>query len=260
MLDYIATGRSTPTRWRTVVAGVHEGCRQAGCALIGGETAEHAGVTRATSSIWPGSPSASWKQGPSSPRARACRRRRGRVALPPLRSNGLHPGSAVLLERAGLELEDPAWTGADHSVADELLRPSVIYTPAVLALRTCWARHSMPAPHHGRRIVGNLPRALPDDLGAVLERSSWEDRRCWRSSGSAGGEDEMDRVFNRGVAMPLVLDAGSTTRALRALERAGSPPGSSARSSLAPRGPMPMSGPEQLRRAARPPPGALVRR
>ena len=109
-------------------------------------------------------------------------------------------------------------------MADELLRPSVIYTPAVLALRAALGDAFHACAHiTGGGIVGNLPRVLPADLGAVLDRSSWEEPRVFAEIQRLGSvaEDEMDRVFNRGLGMALVLDAGSTDEALRALEGAG---------------------------------------
>jgi phosphoribosylformylglycinamidine cyclo-ligase len=143
---------------------------------------------------------------------------------PGLRSNGYTLARQVLLERAGLELGDPAWAGADHSVADELLRPSVIYTPSVLALRGAVGDALHACAHiTGGGIVGNLPRVLPAGLGAVLDRSTWPEPQVFAEIQRLGSvaEDEMDRVFNRGVGMALVVDAGSTGAALRALEGAG---------------------------------------
>ncbi len=109
-------------------------------------------------------------------------------------------------------------------MADELLRPSVIYAPAVLALRGAVGGALHACAHiTGGGIVGNLPRALPDDLGAALQRSAWEEPPVFGEIQRLGpvAEDEMDRVFNRGVGMALVLDAGATAEALRALEVAG---------------------------------------
>ena len=104
------------------------------------------------------------------------------IPSPGLRSNGYTLARHVLLERAGRSLGDPAWAGATHTVADELLRPSVIYTPAVLAVRAALSESDadgdggadgLHACAHitGGGIVGNLPRALPEGLGAVLERT-----------------------------------------------------------------------------------------
>ena len=225
MLDYIATGKVDPDQVATVVGGVHEGCRQAGCVLIGGETAEHAGVMPRDELDLAGFAVGVVEQGTQlgPERVRAGDAVVG-LASPGLRSNGYTLARHVLLESAGLELGDPAWAGADHSVADELLRPSVIYTPAVLALRAALGDALHACAHiTGGGIVGNLPRALPADLGAVLERSAWEEPQVFKEIQRLGwvAEDEMDRVFNRGVGMALVLSAGSAGDALRALEQAG---------------------------------------
>jgi phosphoribosylformylglycinamidine cyclo-ligase len=225
MLDYIATGKVDPDQVATVVAGVHEGCRQAGCALIGGETAEHAGVMPRDELDLAGFAVGVVEQGTQLGPERV---RAGDVlvglASPGLRSNGYTLARHVLLERAGLELGDPAWAGADHSVADELLRPSVIYTPAVLAVRTALGGALHACAHiTGGGIVGNLPRVLPAGLGAVLDRSSWDEPRVFAEIerlGAVAG-DEMDRVFNRGLGMALVLDPASVEEALRALQAAG---------------------------------------
>ena len=171
MLDYIATGRVDPDQVATVVAGVREGCNQAGCALIGGETAEHAGVMPRDELDLAGFAVGVVEQGTQLGPARV---RAGDVvvalASPGLRSNGYTLARHVLLERAGLALGDPAWAGAAHSVADELLRPSVIYTPAVVALRDALGESLHACAHiTGGGIVGNLPRVLPADLGAVLD-------------------------------------------------------------------------------------------
>ncbi len=227
MLDYIATGKVDPDQVATVVAGVHEGCRQAGCALIGGETAEHAGVMPRDELDLAGFAVGVVEQGTQLGPERV---RAGDVVVglhsPGLRSNGYTLARQVLLERAGLELGDPAWAGADHSVADELLRPSVIYAPAVLAVRGALGDALHACAHiTGGGIVGNLPRALPGDLGAVLERSAWEEPRVFgeiQRLGPVAG-DEMDRVFNRGLGMALVLDAGAADEALRTLGEAGQP-------------------------------------
>jgi len=227
MLDYIATGKVDPDQVATVVAGVHEGCRRAGCALIGGETAEHAGVMAADELDLAGFAVGVVEQGTQLGPERV---RTGDaivgLASPGLRSNGYTLARHVLLERAGLDLGDPAWEGAAHSVADELLRPSVIYTPAVLATRAALGDALHACAHiTGGGIVGNLPRVLPDDLGARLERSAWEEPRIFAEIERLGGVegDEMDRVFNRGVGMALLLDAGAVDGALAALAGAGQP-------------------------------------
>ncbi len=227
MLDYIATGKVDPERVATVVAGVQEGCRQAGCALIGGETAEHAGVMAIDdfdlAGFAVGVVEAGTQLGPE--RVRSGDSVVG-LSSPGLRSNGYSLARHVLFERAGLDLAAPAWAGAAHSVADELLRPSVIYTPAVLAARATLGNALHAAAHiTGGGIVGNLPRVLPAGTGALLDRGAWEEPRVFAEIQRLGdvAEDEMDRVFNRGIGMALVVDAAATADALDALSMAGRP-------------------------------------
>ncbi len=134
-LDYIAVGHLDPEQVERLVAGVADGCRQAGCALIGGEMAEHPGAMEKGEFDLVG-----FAVGVVE-RARLVTpdlMRAGDVLFglpsPGLRSNGYSLARRVLLEVGGRHLDDPAWEGAPHSLADELLLPSVIYAPAIRAL------------------------------------------------------------------------------------------------------------------------------
>ena len=131
----------------------------------------------------------------------------------------------MLLESAGLELGDPAWAGADHSLADELLRPSVIYTPAVPGTaRRPGRRSARLCPHHRRRHRRQPAAGAARDLGAVLERSAWEEPQVFKEIKRLGWvAEDSDRVFNRGVGMALVVDPGAAGEAAQALARAGQP-------------------------------------
>src|SRR5580693_1625307 len=100
------------------------------------------------------------------------------LVSPGLRCNGYTLARHVLLERAGLGLDDPAWDGAEHSIADELLRPSVIYAPAVLA--ALGAVEVRAAAHvTGGGIPGNLVRVLPAGADAVVDRAAWDEPRVF---------------------------------------------------------------------------------
>jgi len=233
MLDYIATGKVDPDRIATVVGGVQDGCRQAGCVLIGGETAEHPGA------MAPDDLDIAGFAVGAVDGARMLGRERVRVGdvilglpSPGLRSNGYTLARHVLLERAGRSLGDPAWDGAAQTLADELLRPSVIYTPGVLAVRAALAGDDLDGSGDGLHacahitgggIVGNLPRVLPDGMGAAIERASWVEPRIFAEIQRLGSveEAEMDRVFNRGVGMALVVAASRADAALEAAAGAG---------------------------------------
>jgi phosphoribosylformylglycinamidine cyclo-ligase len=223
MLDYIATGKVDPDRIETVVAGVSEGCRLAGCSLIGGETAEHPGAMAPDDLDLAGFAVGAVEQGTQLGPERV---QAGDViiglASPGLRSNGYTLARHVLLERAGLSLDAPAWAGSSTSLADELLRPSVIYTPAVRAAIGASEVHSV-AHITGGGFEGNLPRALPDGTRAVLDRDTWTVPPLFGEIRRLGqvADEEMARVFNLGLGMVMVVAADRVQDALDALSGAG---------------------------------------
>ncbi|HZM30236.1 MAG TPA: phosphoribosylformylglycinamidine cyclo-ligase [Acidimicrobiales bacterium] len=220
-LDYISVGRLDPELVEALVAGVAEGCRQAGCALVGGEMAEHPGA------MDPGEFDLVGFVVGVAERDRLLtgdRARAGDVLVglpsPGLRSNGYSLARKVLFERAGLALDDELFGG--RTVADELLEPSVIYAPAVGGLL---GDVDVRAVAHitGGGIVGNMPRVLPPGVDAHLERSAWEVPRVFTEIQRLGGIDdaEMARVFNLGLGMVAVVPAADAGRTLALLRDAG---------------------------------------
>ena len=222
-LDYISTGAVDPGQMAELVGGVADGCRQVGAALIGGEMAEHAGVMGPGEFDLVGFAVGVVERDAVLGSSRVVP---GDVLIglpsPGLRSNGYTLARHVLLERAALPLDGPAWPGASTTLADELLLPSVLYTPAV---RSALAVAEVHAVSHitGGGIPGNLPRVLPGGTRAVVERGTWETPRIFGEIRRLGGvaDDEMDRVFNLGLGMVVVVAAGDTDRALAALRAAG---------------------------------------
>ena len=225
-LDYISAGAVEPAHMADLVAGVAEGCRQVGAALLGGEMAEHAGIMAPGEYDLVGFAVGVVDQervlGPA-------RVRPGDVLVglpsPGLRCNGYTLARHVLLERLGRSLDAPAWEGADVTLGDELLRPSVIYTPAVRAAIGAADVHAV-AHITGGGFGGNIPRALPEGTRAVVEQGSWavpaifgEIRRLGQVS-----DDEMARVFNLGLGMVLMVGADAEGDALGALRSAGLEP------------------------------------
>jgi len=220
-LDYISVGRLDPELVEALIAGVAEGCRQAGCALVGGEMAEHPGA------MDPGEFDLVGFVVGVAERDRLLtgdRARAGDVLVglpsPGLRSNGYSLARKVLFERAGLALDDELFGG--RTVADELLEPSVIYAPAVGGLL---GDVDVRAVAHitGGGIVGNMPRVLPPGVDAHLERSAWEVPRVFTEIQRLGGIDdaEMARVFNLGLGMVAVVPAADAGRTLALLRDAG---------------------------------------
>jgi phosphoribosylformylglycinamidine cyclo-ligase len=225
LLDYLAVGRLLPQRVEALVAGIAEGCRTAGCALLGGETAEHPGAMGPDDLDLAGFAVGVVEEGSELGPARV---RPGDLLVglpsPGLRSNGYSLARHVLLERAGLALDGPAWEGAAHSLADELLRPSVIYAPAVLAAVAA-AGGGVHACAHvtGGGIPGNVARVLPDGAGARLDRGTWTVPPIFGEIARLGdvGDAEMGRVFNLGLGMVLVVEAAAASAVVSALQAAG---------------------------------------
>ncbi len=222
-LDYIAVGRLDPDHIEQLVEGVAEGCRQAGCALVGGEMAEHPGAMEPGEFDLVG-----FAVGVAD---------RGRlitgenvapgdvlIGLPStnLRSNGYSLARRVLLDVGARPLDGPAYDGARHTLGDELLRPSVIFAPAVLALQD---EVDVRAVAHitGGGIPGNLNRVLPKGTNAVVERSSWEVPRIFDEIQTLGEIDdaEMAKVFNLGIGMVVVVPEADVYKSLDLLRSKG---------------------------------------
>src|SRR5881397_3671008 len=173
-LDYIAVGKLDPDHIEQLVEGVAAGCRTAGCALIGGEMAEHPGAMEPGEFDLVGF-AVGVAERDRILRPEAVRPGDRLVGLPSpgLRCNGYSLARRVLLELAGLPLDGPAFAGTHHTLADELLHPSVVYAPALNALRRTITVHA--AAHvTGGGIPGNLARVLPRHCDARVRRDAWE--------------------------------------------------------------------------------------
>jgi phosphoribosylformylglycinamidine cyclo-ligase len=215
-LDYIAVGRLDPDHIDQLVDGVAAGCRQAGCALIGGEMAEHPGAMAAGEFDLVGF-AVGIVDRASLIDGRAITPGDVLIGLPStnLRSNGYSLARRVLLDRAGLPLDGPAHPGAHHSLADELLAPSVIYAPTIGALQRAIDVRGV-AHITGGGIPGNLGRVLPTGTAAEVEWGTWEVPAIFGEIQRLGEvtDDEMQRVFNMGIGMIVVVPEADAFRAL----------------------------------------------
>ena len=211
-LDYLAVGRVVPERVAAIVEGVAEGCRRAGCALLGGETAEHPGVMPEDqfdlAGFCVGAVRESDLLGPD-------RVREGDVLIG-LPSSGLHANGYSLVRRAieGIDL-DAVVPELSRPLADELLEPCRIHAPEVLALA---GEGLLRAAAHvtGGGLVENVPRALPPGLGAELVRGSWDEPPVfgWLRSATGASDDDLLGTFNLGLGMVLVVAPEHVERVL----------------------------------------------
>lgn len=211
LLDYIACDRLRPERVEALVAGIAEGCRQSGCALLGGETAELPGMYAEDhydlAAFAVGVVERAAVLGPK-------RVREGDVVLG-LPSAGLHSNGYSLARKAlldpgyaGLGLHDPLPGGDGETVADALLVPTRIYARAMKAL-TVLPESPLHAAAHitGGGLVENPPRVLPEGLAIELSLADVPRAPVFRAIAAQGvPEDEMRRTFNCGVGMLLAVD------------------------------------------------------
>ncbi len=211
-LDYFATGALDLERGRAVVAGIADGCRQAGCALLGGETAEMPGFYAAGEYDLAG-----FAVGLVERRSLLApeRVRAGDVLLG-LAASGLHSNGYSLVRRALLdgEARPPA------AVLDELLCPTRIYVPACRALLAGVELHAL-AHITGGGLPGNLPRALPPGLAAEVRADSWPVPPVFERVREAGGVDpaEMLATFNMGIGMVAIVPPAAAAEARSILEQ-----------------------------------------
>ena len=221
-LDYISVGSLDPDMVDAIVEGVAEGCRQAGCALIGGEMSEHPDLMAPGEFDLVGFAVGIVDRDAILPQhVRAGDRVIG-FASPGLRSNGYSLARRALIDRAGRDLSAPAWKGWGHSLGEELLRPSVIYAPAMAALRRKVEVHAF-AHVTGGGIAGNLERVLPHGVDGVVHRGVWDEPRIFAEVQAAGdiADTEMEATFNLGLGMLAVVPAREVEHALDAVRSAG---------------------------------------
>jgi phosphoribosylformylglycinamidine cyclo-ligase len=219
MTDYVVTGKVTPERVAAIVGGVAEGCVQAGCALIGGETAEHPGHFGPDDFDLAGAATgvvdADQALGPD-------RVEPGDVVIA-MGSSGVHSNGFSLVRNiidapgSGLELTaEPA--GLRGSLGEELLIPTRIYARDCLALMAGARVHAF-AHVTGGGLAANLARVLPRRVDAVLDRATWRPQPIFGLLARLGGvaDQEMERVFNMGVGMVALVASADADKALALL-------------------------------------------
>jgi phosphoribosylformylglycinamidine cyclo-ligase len=225
LTDYIATGRVVPERVSAIVQGIAEACVQAGCALIGGETAEHPGLLGPDEYDVAGSTTgvveAAHLLGPGRVEA-------GDVVIA-MASSGLHSNGYSLVRHVLLGSDGGAgWSLDRHvdelgrSLGEELLEPTTIYAKACLDLARSTATHAM-SHVTGGGLAANLERVLPDTKVATLDRGTWTPPPIFDLVRRVGSVEQaaLERTLNCGVGMVAVTAAADVDRALSLLEGHG---------------------------------------
>jgi phosphoribosylformylglycinamidine cyclo-ligase len=221
-LDYYAMGRLEVAAGSAIVAGIAEGCRQAGCALIGGETAEMPGLYAADDYDLAGFAVGAVERDQVLTGSDVAA---GDIVLG-LAASGLHSNGFSLVRRvvesAGLDYGQPAPFAPETSLGEALLVPTRIYVKSCLA---AIAGGGVKALAHitGGGFPENLPRVFPKTLGVVLPGVTWPVPAVFRWLAAAGGiaPQEMLRTFNCGVGMAVVVDPARAADVRAAFQAAG---------------------------------------
>ena len=246
-LDYVAVGQLDPAAVAELVTGVAAGCREAGCALVGGETAEHPGLMDAEAFDLAGFCVGVVERD----RAVDGSTIRAGDAIVGLAASGLHANGfsliRALIAQYALDLRSPYQERLRRSLGDAeaddllarepehalatlgevLLTPTRVYAGSILRLRETLvaAGHDLGGIAHitGGGLPGNVPRCLPDGLAARLDPTTWPMPSAMRLFGALGGleDDELRATFNGGVGMIVVVPLAAVGIAIAALARDG---------------------------------------
>jgi len=227
LTDYIATGRVVPERIASIVKGIAEACVEAGCALIGGETAEHPGLLEPHEYDMAGSTTGVVE---AAKLLGAELVRPGDVVIA-MEASGLHSNGYSLVRHvllAGRDLGGAGWTldrdvpELGRTLGEELLEPTRIYAKACLALAAETATHAM-SHVTGGGLAANLERVLPDSVAVTIDRSTWTPQPIFdlvRQVGSVPQAD-LEMTLNCGVGMVSLTAADDADKAISVLERFG---------------------------------------
>jgi phosphoribosylformylglycinamidine cyclo-ligase len=219
-LDYFATGKLQLGVAKAVIAGVAKGCRQAGCALIGGETAEMPGLYAPGDYDLAGFAVGAVERNALLPRKDI---EAGDVILA-LPSSGIHANGFSLVRRVvdetGLGWDDPAPFGPSTPLGQALLTPTRIYVRQIL--ETIRRTHAVKALAHitGGGITENVPRVLLDTLAAEIDLAAFALPAvfAWLQAEARLDQEEMLRTFNCGIGMVMIVSPAQVERVLNSLE------------------------------------------
>ncbi len=221
-LDYFATGKLDIESAAQVIAGIAEGCKQAGCALVGGETAEMPGMYGKGDYDLAGFSVGAAEREQILPREVVAP---GDIVLG-LASNGVHSNGFSLVRKLvaqeNLSYDAPAPFEAGVSLGDALLRPTRIYVKPMLQAVRAGCVKAM-AHITGGGLLENIPRVLPDGMGVRIDAASWQAPAVFNWMAKVGKIDanEMARTFNCGIGMAVIVASDKADEAIKILSDAG---------------------------------------
>jgi phosphoribosylformylglycinamidine cyclo-ligase len=218
MLDYLAMGKIDPHKVKSIVSGIARGCQRCGCALIGGETAEHPGVMEEDDYDLAGFMVGAVEKDKIIDGSRIVP---GDVIIG-LMSSGLHSNGYSLVRKIFFEINDfdpgDRLRGLSATLGEELLIPTEIYAPGILRLAS---EVEVKGVVHvtGGGLVENVPRVLPKGVDAKIDLTAWHPPSIFKILRDMGKIDEVEmfKTFNMGVGMAVIVDLGDFRQATHVL-------------------------------------------
>lgn len=221
-LDYIACGKNYPEKIATIVSGVAEGCKQSGCALIGGETAEHPGLMPEDEYDLAG-----FSVG-------VCDRKdiitgeeiKDGDVLIGIASSGVHSNGFSLVRNVfemTVESLNTHYDELGETLGEALIRPTIIYVKALKAIKDAGIRIHGCSHITGGGFYENIPRMLPDNVMAVVKKDSYDILPIFKLIQKTGGieEEMMYNTFNMGLGMVIAVDSADKDKVMSKVESAG---------------------------------------
>ena len=206
-LDYISVGKVDPDMMEQIVSGIASACRESGVALIGGEMSEHPDLIEPGHFDLSGTATGVVEKNNILPQ----RIQEGDVIVgidsPGIRANGYTLVRDTFLKKENRDLDSPAWNGADRTLGEELLLPSVLYSPVMQTIFNSDADVHGCAHITGGGLPGNVVRILNQELDAVINLGSWRVPRIFPEIQKSGNisDAEMQKVFNMGIGYVCIV-------------------------------------------------------
>ena len=224
-LDYIACGKNYPEKIATIVKGVAEGCKQAGCALVGGETAEHPGLMPEDEYDLAG-----FSVGVVDEKDLITGKEiQDGDVLVGIKSSGVHSNGFSLVRKVfnmDKETLDTYYDSLGRTLGEALLEPTRIYVKALKSVKDAGVRVRGCSHITGGGFYENIPRMLPEGVKAVVKKDSYEVPAIFKLLAKEGNiaEEMMYNTYNMGIGMMLALDPADVDKAMEAMKAAGEEP------------------------------------
>jgi phosphoribosylformylglycinamidine cyclo-ligase len=221
-LDYIACGKNEPEKIATIVKGVAEGCKLSGCALVGGETAEHPGLMPEDEYDLAG-----FSVGVVDEKDLITGKDiKAGDTLVAIKSSGVHSNGFSLVRKVFEMTKESLDTYYDElgtTLGEALLAPTIIYVKALKSVKDAGVRIKGCSHITGGGFYENIPRMLPEGISAEVRKDSYEVPALFKLMAAKGNIDEqmMYNTYNMGIGMVVAVDPGDTEKAIAAIEAAG---------------------------------------